>query len=160
MGGRRKGQASPNQPLPHQASSSWRLWDGTPGYSARKKLINEGPGSPASAAINTANIWREEESLPWPDAEKNRLCLRIQLPAPSPPPGSSSHTIHPPRTFHSQSPEPGAASSPAQLGLTPGAPPQSQPPPRSSRIGVKRLESNQNSVPLGPFPNSDQIFVV
>ena len=34
----------------------------TPGRSAGKKLINEGAGSPASAAINTANIWREEES--------------------------------------------------------------------------------------------------
>lgn len=60
-GGGGGGGAPPLLPPPPRLS---QLQAGaeTPGRSAGKKLINEGAGSPASAAINTANIWREEES--------------------------------------------------------------------------------------------------
>lgn len=66
---------SPSAPPPRASSSC--ISAQTPGCCARRKLSNEAVGSPASAAINTAHIWREYGVSPRPDTENNRLSLRI-----------------------------------------------------------------------------------
>jgi hypothetical protein len=158
-GGRRgRGEAGGGE---RDAASSCRLRAETSGCSARKQLINERAGPPAPAAINTANIWRERTSPSPARHEHNRLSPRGRprpLLSHTHGAGSSPHIIHPPAHFHSQSaaaprllacpPEPsGAQRRQPTASTAPGPGP-------CSRRGVKLLESNKNSMPQGPFPNS------
>lgn len=139
------------------ASSSCRLRAETPGCSARKQLINEGAGSPASAAINTVNIWREGPCLQAARHSTTGCPCGAVRPHPplsrAPRPSAGLRLpLHPPtrRRPFTQCRDRSRAGPDASQRRPP-----SHPRARSSRRGVKLLESHKNSVPQGPFPNSD-----